>query len=294
MPIPSPHKILTALLPTLRLAAAYAQEIQPRIVAQPDKEGFDSTFAAALTDADLSVQTLVEVALLAQFPQLNFYGEEYAKSYNTKYFPSLDIPEPGHYLLLLDPIDGTQFYKDGHSNYHVIFSIVDGENYWATIALNPARQRYYFALRGQGAYTAALDQPLEAAQPFTMASFGDPATSPLYLGSQLAAMIPHLPPAYPVINLAQDYSTTIEVPNHTDFFTGRLAGSALATGKLIDAAAIAFFMQEAGAIVSTLSGQPFPPIRMSYDYDRPGGLIIGTSPTIHRVLLTAAQAASLG
>lgn len=299
--LPTPRIILETLLPHLQVAANYAKEIQPRIAAQPDKPDMGSTFAAALSDADLSIQALVEVALLGTFPQLHFYGEEYEKSYNTKYFKSLDIPQDDNYLVLLDPIDGTQFYLDGHANYHIIISIVDRQDYCAALMINPVNQAYFYALRGEGAYYGTFAETiapsswtsLQTDVPVTLAQERSPESSVLYLGSQLTAMKPHLPSIYPVVNLATDYSKTIQSANHTDVLTGILAGSALASAKLIDVAAIAFIAQEAGCIVTTLAGNPPPPLTEILnpdlrDYSRPGGVIIAANAAIHHALLTAA------
>ena len=298
---PTPFVILETLFPYLRIAANYAREIQSRIAAQPDKPDAGSTFAAALTDADLSIQTLVEVALLGHFPQIHFYGEEYEQSYNTKYFKSLQIPQnEDDYLVLLDPIDGTQFYLDGHSNYHIILSIVDRLDYCAVVLINPVHQTYCYALRGEGAYHGTIVDPLAQAQPLTLDTFDQrsPENTPLYLGSQLMAMQAYLPEAYPVINLATDYSKTVQIANHTDILTGLLAGSALVSAKLIDVAAIAFIAQEAGYQVTTLAGDPLPalsslPSQNLKNYSRPGGVIIAATPTIHQVLLRASQQAQL-
>jgi myo-inositol-1(or 4)-monophosphatase len=64
----------------LQVAATYARHFQVHMRAHPEKAGADNPFAAALTDADLSMQTLLEVAVLGTFPTLRFYGEEYATS----------------------------------------------------------------------------------------------------------------------------------------------------------------------------------------------------------------------
>jgi 3'-phosphoadenosine 5'-phosphosulfate (PAPS) 3'-phosphatase len=73
------------------VAAAYARFLQPMIAVLPAKEQGENFFAAALTDADLSIQNLVEVALLGTFPQIRFYGEEHEHSSNTKYFRAIDL-----------------------------------------------------------------------------------------------------------------------------------------------------------------------------------------------------------
>ena len=294
--VPHPRTILESLFPSLHLAANYAREIQPRIVAQPDKPDAGSTFAAALSDADLSVQTAVEVALLGTFPNLHFYGEEYAKSYNTKYFKSLDIPQDENYLVLLDPIDGTQFYLDGHQNYHIMLSVVDRQDYCASLIINPPSQTYYYAIRGEGAYWGTLPEtigqmPLSSALPLHLNQEPVSQEGVLYLGSQVPKLVSHIPLNYKVINLSTDYSKSVQVFNHTGILTGGVLGSALGSNKLIDVAAVAFVAQEAGCKVTTLRGTPLPPLTEAQDYDRLGGVLISVTEQIHELLVTAAIAA---
>jgi myo-inositol-1(or 4)-monophosphatase len=77
---PTPWQMLDTWWPFLQVAATYARHFQVHMRAHPEKAGADNPFAAALTDADLSMQTLLEVAVLGTFPTLRFYGEEYATS----------------------------------------------------------------------------------------------------------------------------------------------------------------------------------------------------------------------
>ena len=82
--------IIQTLLTTIKLAGDYACNIQPHIQVQPEKSEYgDNFYATALSDADLTIQTTIELVILAHFPQLHFFGEEYEKSYNTKYFKSI-------------------------------------------------------------------------------------------------------------------------------------------------------------------------------------------------------------
>jgi len=126
MSTPSPRQILETLLPHLRAAAAYARYIQPKITALPVKEG-DNFFAQALSDADLSIQNMVEVVLLGTFPNLRFYGEELDRSPNTKYFRSTELGPPGDYLVTLDPIDGTKGFLRKDQYAIALALIEDGE-----------------------------------------------------------------------------------------------------------------------------------------------------------------------
>ena len=72
----TPRQIIQTLLPHLKMAAAYARQMQSQIAVLPAKEQGDNFFSAALTDADLAIQNFVEVALLGSFPNVRFYGED--------------------------------------------------------------------------------------------------------------------------------------------------------------------------------------------------------------------------
>ncbi|MDL5057354.1 inositol monophosphatase family protein [Geitlerinema calcuttense] len=281
---PTPRQILNTLLPHLRVAAAYARQIQPQIAARPIKEQQENMFAAALSDADLSIQTLVEVALIGSFPNIRFFGEEYEQSYNTKYFRAIDLGEQGDYLVTLDPIDGTQFYLDGHDNYQIILAILNADEFEAVLAISPAQDIYYYALRGEGAWQGKLEDPLEACRPLQIGE-----TQPaILLGWGMEAIAPALKDQYQIFDIATGYSHEVQIPNLNGMFSGELAGAIIRTGKWIDGAALAFLAQSAGCIVTTLEGNPPPPLHSSTDYQRPG-FIVAASNSIHQDLVKAVQ-----
>lgn len=282
--MPTPRQILEILLPQLRLAAAYAHRIQPYIAAHPAKDA-ENFFGAALSDADLSIQTLVEVSLLATFPDSRFYGEEYEQSYNTKYFRAMTLGPTDDYLITLDPIDGTQFYLDGHTNYQIILAILNQDEFEAAIALTPAQNSYTYALRGQGCWQGPLDAHLDQCDRLQIT---DPNPA-ILLGWGMEHLAPHLQPRYTVIDVATSYSTDTQIPNVNGLLNGDLAGAILRVGKFIDGAALAFLAQEAGCIVTTHEGTPPPPLHTCKNYERPG-LAIAASPQVHQDLLTALQA----
>lgn len=278
---PSPRTILEALLPQLRVAAAYADQIQSRIVSQPSKET-DNFLAAALSDADLSIQTFIEVTLLGLFPHLRFHGEEYEKTYNTKYFRGIDLGESDDYLITLDPIDGTRFYLDGHSNYQIILAVLNRDDYEAAIAVSPAQQIYSYALRGGGCWQGSLIDDLAACQPVTVQA----SSSTVFLGWDLQALKPGLSARYRVIDITTDYSSATQIPAINGILTGDIAGAVLKAGQWIDSAALAFMAHEAGALVTTLTGEPLPPLYTCRDYRR-SGVLIAASSEVHQDLLAA-------
>ncbi len=282
---PTPRLILETLLPHLRVAAGYARFLQPKIVALPDKEAAENFFAAALTDADLAIQNLVEVVMLSSFPNTRFYGEEYKSSPNTKYFRSIELGEQDDYLVTLDPIDGTKYYMDGHSNYQIIVSILNAADYEAVLAISPAENIYFYALRGEGAFKGKLEMSLEECAPFSLTSTPEKT---ILLGTTMGSLAPALKDKYQVIDPNIDYSNSIQVPNLNGMFSGLLSGAVKQNGQFIDGGALAFLAREAGCIVTTLNGFPLPPLNVCENYCLPG-MIIATSKTVHQDLLEATR-----
>ncbi|MGK7944876.1 MAG: inositol monophosphatase family protein [Microcystaceae cyanobacterium] len=280
----TPQLILETLLPSLRIAAAYARQIQSQIQALPSKTEMDNHFGQALTAADLGVQNFIEVALLAHFPQIHFYGEEWEKSRNTQFFKGQNLGKSGDYLITLDPIDGTRFYLDGHDNYQIILSILGHDEYEAVIAVSPAINRYYYALRNQGAYSGNLSASLEQCQSLTVSS----DDAPLLLGWGMTDLKSVLSARYQIIDVMTDYGTNKRIPNVNGMFGGELAGAIIRKGNWIDGAALAFMAQETGYIVTTHQGEAPPPLWQCENYYRPG-LIVAANDKIHQDILEAVK-----
>lgn len=251
---PSPKEILSELLPFLKVAGTYAQEIQKRISIHPDKYDGDHLFANALTDADLSIQTFIEVTLLAKFPNVRFYGEEYEQTYNTKYFRAIDLGDQGDYLVTLDPIDGTRYYMDGHPNYLVMMTVVNADGFEAAIALSPANNCYYYALRGQGTFIGSMEDSLDECKPLKIEDPGEKVV----LGTALSPIADRVRSHYPVIDLKTEYSSEIPVPPINGLLTGEVAGVILASAQFIDTAALAWMASEMGYPMTTYEGEPLP------------------------------------
>ena len=281
--LPSPRQILQTLLPHLRVAAGYALEIQTKITSLPAKDAGNNILSAALTDADLSIQTAVEVALLGNYPNLAFYGEEYQQSRNTKYFSSTQL-NADNYLITLDPIDGTKYYLDGFDNYQIILSILNADTYEAVIAISPAQNCYYYALKGQGVYKGGLQQELADCQLLNL-THANPA---ILLGWGMADLKPALQDRYRVIDLENCYSSSVKFPNYNGIFSGDLIGWITKRGKFIDSAALAFMAQENGCTVTALDGSPLPPLHTCQDYSY-NGVIVANSSELHQDLLAACQ-----
>ena len=285
MTSPTPKQILETLLPHLKVAAAYAQEIQSRIATQPEKES-DNIFVSALTDADLSVQTFVEVVMLSQFPTVRFYGEEHEKSYNTKYFRSIELGPQGDYLVTLDPIDGTRFYLDGHQNYQLMLNVLNADGFEASLVIRPAYGRYFYALRGQGLFSGSLEDACGDCQALKI----EQPKKQVYLGGGASQLKEQLQDKYQVIDIHADYSADVQVPSTASFLMGELSGVVLMGAQFIDGAAFAFMAQEAGAVVTRIDGSPLPPLSDYAATYRWPPLVIGATAEVHADLIAAAKA----
>jgi myo-inositol-1(or 4)-monophosphatase len=279
---PSPRDIIAALFPYLRVAAGYARHLQTKIKSLPDKEAGDNVFTAALTDADLSIQTLIEVAILGIFPNMRFYGEEYEKSRNTKYFRSIELGEQDDYLITLDPIDGTKLYLDGSDHYLIILSVLNADEYEAVITVSPADNSYYLTLRGEGIYQGDLEQDLDCCTPLKVTNY----QPTILLGWGMADLKPALDNKYQVIDLENSYIPDRNFPNYKNIFAGDLIGWVTKRGKFIDSAALAFMAKEIGYVVSDLAGLPLAPLSTCQDYSYTG-IIVGVNPEVHQDLLAA-------
>ncbi|MEL6321407.1 MAG: inositol monophosphatase family protein, partial [Cyanobacteria bacterium J06626_14] len=232
---PIPFEILQTLFPYLKAAAGYANKIQSAIAILPEKEDVDNPFAAALTDADLSIQTLIEVALLGNYPEIRFYGEEYEQSRNTKYFRSLELGPQDDYLITLDPIDGTRFYMDKYPNYQIILGILNADDFEAVIAVSPAYGVFDYALRGQGLMRGQLRDGFEGAVPHRM----EKTDQPILLGTRMGGFASHLQKRHSIIDVLKDYSKETRIPNVNGLFFGELSGAVIRLGKFIDGGALA-------------------------------------------------------
>ena len=279
---PTPYEIIAALYPQLRVAAGYARHLQAKIGSLPDKEANGNVFTAALTDADLSIQTAIEVAILGTFPNLRFYGEEYAQSRNTKYFRSIELGEQDDYLITLDPIDGTKLYMDGSDNYLIILCVLNADEYEAVMTVSPATNSYWLTLRGQGIFQGSLDQDLAAYKPLTIPE----QKSTILLGWDMANIKPNLDSKYQVIDLENSYVVDKNFPNYKNMFSGDLIGWVTKRGKFIDSAALAFMAKEAGYLVTNFEGQPLTALSACQNYSYQG-IVVGANKSVHQDLLLA-------
>ena len=260
-------------LPVLVMAGDYARGIQPRISGPPAKPG-QNPWVQAITDADQSVQTFVEVATLARFPTAGFYGEEQEQSRNAPYFPIDAVTR-----LWLDPINGTFLYKNQRQGWDIILSITRHGQLLAAISYMPVRERFYLAIRGYGAFTGDR----HASRIGLMSPLATVPGSRLCVTYQAPDALNRLRQRWDAFDIVDDDDPHRPFDNLNDLFTGRLAGYASDSADLLDWGAMAFIVTQAGGMASGLDGRPFD----GFDHFqlRSTDLLVASTPAVHAEIL---------
>lgn len=268
----SPFEILETLYPCLSESACFARLLQNRIQVLEEKSEATNIFAAALSDADLSIQAHVEVSLLAHFPEIPFFGEEWKSSRNNKYLRGNWFVEGCPYLVTLDPIDGTRPYLDQNPHFQIILTVVSRSAFEAAIVLFPAFGEYVYAVRGRGAFRGALNAPFSEAR--TVRTENAPRA--VYISQKFHGAKPKLLGAFPTIYCPAEYEKGRTEPYFSGILRNEICGAVLDDAQIIDGAALAFVAEEMGHTVRTLDGQPFPAPGDFPDLVLPG-LVVGDS-----------------
>jgi hypothetical protein len=265
-------------------------EIQKRIQAAPEQKG-GNLFAQALSDADGSIQTSVEIELLARYPRLRFWGEE--KTANTKYlagtwFPeiadsSLDealhgevdgaaLIENGELLAVLDPIDGTRYYLD-NLDYQIVFSLTTRRGILASIVLMPRQNAIFYAEAGKGLYRGTFNDELADFSRIGLPKGNGVVVASIFI--RLSDLVAR--EVEKVYHLDLDYDGKLPVPNMFSLLLGELSAAVVPEANLHDNYALAFMAIEGGGSVGRLDGDTtFPVPEALGKADGRTGLIIAS------------------
>tara|TARA_R110002111_G_scaffold230228_2_gene291418 strand:- start:105 stop:914 length:810 start_codon:yes stop_codon:yes gene_type:complete len=141
-----------------------------------------------VTEADLAMQTALELALAEAYPDIAFLSEE-METMQQQNLAQSDTP-----FWCLDPVDGTSNFAAGIPYFCVSLALIqDGEIEFGVV-YDPIRQECFFAQRGQGAYLN--DMPLripETAQmtPDNAIAFVDFKRLSTHLSTQLIIHRPY-------------------------------------------------------------------------------------------------------
>jgi myo-inositol-1(or 4)-monophosphatase len=270
-----PREIIEYLLPFVVTAGAYSAQIQSRVGVHDAKDG-DTIFHHALSDADLSIQGFLEVALLARFPDLCYFSEEQESSLNKKYFTASSPIE-----VLLDPVDGTRPYIDGQAYYQIIVTLHDEREIVGSICYMPQRDICLVATKGRGAFCLTREDISHKRPGLRWRVSNSEGPVEVFNSPELVAQLsPHLPTK----DLAVAY---VKEPGRyyaTDILEGKARAVVHRTCQAIDGGSLAFIAAEGGAVVTDFSGQAIRSFR-SVASRVLDGVIVAVSPEVHARIL---------
>jgi myo-inositol-1(or 4)-monophosphatase len=269
-------ELINFLLPKLVVAGDYARKVQPAVKSADSKGG--NTFQEALTDADLSIQTFVEVSLLAAYPEIAFYGEEEASSYNTKYFP-----KNTEYEITLDPVNGTRLFADQYDTFDIIVTLTKQDKIQAAINYVPAKSIFYFATLDGGAF-ALTKTEVSAGVPWKRFTLPQGNQNVMVFEDQ--TLLSMLRDKVDAFDLIERYAYAPSSITLSSIFRGELGGWARRDAPLIDLGALAFIAAQAGGMATDFSGNDLPPYRKNSGRRIPEQ-IVSANKELHQKLLQA-------
>ncbi len=256
-------------------AGDYALAIQSQVAGPRQKDGHNE-WVSALTDADLSVQNFIEVATLARFPGVHFFGEEHAQSLNQKYFP-----RDAEFAVHLDPVNGTFLYKNQRPGWDIIISIAERRRLAAAISYVPSSGRFYLALRDGGALTGERRHPRLA----DLVPLHTRPGSAECLTYQTPEVNDRLRGEFNCHDIVLDDDPARGLDNLNEFYSGRLAAFACRAGECLDWGAAAFIAVQAGGKASHLDGSPLG-IFDDFDPQESVDMLVAADAATHAAIMT--------
>lgn len=244
--VPAPDEFVRLLGPAVRQAAAIARALEGRVANRP-KAGEATDVKAALTVADTAAQEAVLVPLLRHFPRVGLEAEEDTPTAHR-------FPLDGDGRVVIDPIDGTlRFYLDGAGPYAVMVGLAVKGRYEAALVALPREGLMFDAVRGAGARVARGDErrrPLERLGARARGRRVLVSTElPEAAARELAARGYELQPAC---------GGAISVAPLLPGVAGGIRMAVSARSVSVRGRIGALIAAEAGALVRTGSGDPFP------------------------------------
>ena len=275
----TPQAIISYLLPFVATAGAYSAQIQREVGTHEAKDGA-TIFHHALSDADLTIQSYLEVVLLAKFPFVSFFSEEQEQSLNRKYFaPQYDLE------VLLDPIDGTRAYIDNREFYQIIITIHDAREIVGSICYMPRRDRCYVATRGKGAYVLNRAEMESGAQGRRLVLEHSASPALVFNAPEIERKISRV---MEVKDLLTSYQQDEGRFYSTDLLEGRACATLHCPVQAIDGASIALIAEEAGALVTDFEGRRLESFRESPKRTQPSALVAVNAEVQARILAAIA------
>ncbi|MCQ2421922.1 MAG: inositol monophosphatase [Lachnospiraceae bacterium] len=232
-------KLLEQIMEVARSCGAIIRDADRSQIGIKDKEGR----ANFVTAYDCKVQAYAEKALRQILPDAGFLGEEEGST----------VDATKEYIFIVDPIDGTtNFIKDYHMSCISIGLLHNGERYLGVV-YNPYLEEMFHAVKGEGAFLNGKpihvsDEPLSNG----IVLFGSSPYNAELSKASFELVYEYFQKA---LDIRRSGSAALDL-------CAVAAGRAELFFELIlspwDYAAGALIVEEAGGIVTTVSGDPLP------------------------------------
>lgn len=262
------------------LAGDYLMATQNKIRSVP-KDGGGSPFLNALTDADLSVQNLFEMATLTHYPEFAFDSEESDRSINKKYFP-----KDAEYRIILDPVDGTKNFKDGGKNFGIVMTLVKGREIMAVIMYLPAYRKFFYAEKGGKTRLRKVLTSFSALADVPISTLSLSRSGVIRTDHAPKDIIGKIDKAIEVKEITRDYDPKTWRWPKFGILTGEIDGFVKFDAAIEDWGAVAFLAEHAGASVSDAEGKTIPNYFDFCDRKIPS-LVVSRDPVLHTIVLNS-------
>jgi myo-inositol-1(or 4)-monophosphatase len=231
--------------------------------------------AEAVTEGDRASQRFIVAGLRKRFPTDGVVGEEN----DTGSAITFECPDPNGRVWVIDPIDGTNNFVGGFSNFAVCIGLLDRGEPVLGVVYDVTRDDMYAAARGQGAWLGtrelkAAQSPLNASSLIMLTSnlCSKPGVLPRFVGRWLSQT------DWKIRILGSAALEAVQVA------AGIAHAAITVNGKLWDVAAPAAVILEAGGVMSDLNGKAIFPFDLR-NYSGAKVPFLAAAPNAHAHLL---------
>jgi len=226
---------------------------------------------SVVTEADHAIQTYIIEQVAKRFPDHAFIGEESMAS-----SPGQVDPCTTQYTWVVDPIDGTRNYVAGFPSYATSIGVLEHFKPVVGVVHEHLLNRSYTAVKGDGAQRDGQPISVATPPPGTDLLLAGPSSKNRPTTTILQKIITTQGLIYRNVG-----SSTIHLAMVAD---GCCAGAFAHRCKLWDIAAGLLIVEEAGGVVTSLTGEPLVPFDLTANLQADIPFVAG-NPRDHNRLL---------
>jgi histidinol-phosphatase len=256
------------LLSTFLKAAHEAADLADTIIQKAFRGNFSVEYKAdtsPVTEVDVNCEKAIRHYLENRFPAHGFYGEETGQS-----------DKPSDYLWLVDPIDGTKAFVRGYPIFSVQIALMYQGNLILGVSSAPCfgEGERAWASQDQGAYLQVGKHPIETLKVGSISSLNKATLSTGNLASLAKSTAwGNLGKLIPQLHRIRGYGDFW----HYHYLASNKIDAVIESDvNILDIAALAVIVREAGGIFTDLSGN---------DLNLKTTSVLASTPTLHPLFL---------